>query len=370
MELQAKKKSFWGTFKNAYLKSRNLKRFWKNLDKKNLSNELINTFDIYLNSESYNWSAKIWRHTIMNHLKLMSKFEQKNYENLIMQEYFTFTYFDEKLIKDACAEIENKTIKLNVNLFKKQNNFTLMQSVNHNLILLMLYENIKNRNIFKYLNKIRSPSDHKPSLIIDGNEITQDNINSLFEYEQIEMLLGKIEKKNNIFLEVGSGSGRTAKSILSIKNDVKYVIADIPPAINICLNNLKSFFKNKKISTAFEINDPNELDSALKKNDVLFIFPHQIKLFPKKKFDVAIAIDCLHEMEKKIIKKYMTMFEETSKLLYFKVFENSGLAYSFYENHSVHNNEDYSINEKWTEHLKKRCLYPSSFFELGYELNI
>ena len=34
MELQAKKKSFWGTFKNAYLKSRNLKKFWRNFDKK------------------------------------------------------------------------------------------------------------------------------------------------------------------------------------------------------------------------------------------------------------------------------------------------------------------------------------------------
>ena len=94
MELQAKKKSFWGTFKNAYLKSRNLKKFWKNFDKKNLSKEVIDTFDIYLNSESYSWSAKIWRHTIMNHLKIMSELKQKNYENLIMQEYFTFTYFN------------------------------------------------------------------------------------------------------------------------------------------------------------------------------------------------------------------------------------------------------------------------------------
>ena len=368
MELQAKKKSFWGTFKNAYLKSRNLKKFWRNFDKKNLSKEVIDTFDIYLNSESYSWSAKIWRHTIMNHLKIMSELKQKNYENLIMQEYFTFTYFDEKLIIDVWKEIENKTIKLDVNLFKKQNNFSTMQSINHNLILLMLYENIKNRPVFKYINKLRLPNDYRPSMMIEGNEITQDNINSLLEYEQIEILLGKIKEKSNTFLEIGSGSGRTAKSILSIKNNAKYVIADIPPAINICLNNLRSFFKDKKISTAFEINDSKELDLALQKNDVLFIFPHQIKLFSKKTFDIAIAIDCLHEMEKKIIKKYMTMFEQTSKLLYFKVLEHSGLAYSFYESHSVHKREDYSINDQWTEHLKKRCLYTSSFFELGYEL--
>ena len=65
----------------------------------------------------------------------MSELKQKNYENLIMQEYFTFTYFDEKLIIDVWKEIENKTIKLDVNLFKKHNNFSTMQSINHNLIL-------------------------------------------------------------------------------------------------------------------------------------------------------------------------------------------------------------------------------------------
>ena len=33
-KLQAKKKSFWSTFKNAYLKRKNLKKFWKKLDKR------------------------------------------------------------------------------------------------------------------------------------------------------------------------------------------------------------------------------------------------------------------------------------------------------------------------------------------------
>ena len=47
MEPQAKKKTFWSTFKNAYLRSKNLKNFWNNLDKKNLSNELQETFEHY-----------------------------------------------------------------------------------------------------------------------------------------------------------------------------------------------------------------------------------------------------------------------------------------------------------------------------------
>ena len=157
--------------------------------------------------------------------------------------------------------------------------------------------------------------------------------------------------------------------ILSIKNNIKYVIADIPPAINISLKNLKKYFPDKKISTAFECKSQNDLNKKFISNDVIFIFPHQIKLFSKKIFDITIAIDCLHEMEKKIIKKYMSIFENVSKLLYFKVWEYSGLPYSFYQHHSIHNKEDYSIKDYWIEHLKERCLYPSNFFQLGYEFS-
>ena len=72
-------------------------------------------------------------------------------------------------------------------------------------------------------------------------------------------------------------------------------------------------------------------------------------------------------MEKKIIKNYMINFENVSKLLYFKVWEYAGLPYSFYQNYSVHRKGDYSIKNSWKEHLKERCLYPSDFFQLGYE---
>ena len=75
-----KKKSLWGTFKNAYLRQRNLKKFWNKLDKKNLSEELTETFNLYLNSPSYNWSSKFWHHVIMLHLELIASGKYKNYE--------------------------------------------------------------------------------------------------------------------------------------------------------------------------------------------------------------------------------------------------------------------------------------------------
>ena len=64
--------------------------------------------------------------------------------------------------------------------------------------------------------------------------------------------------------------------------------------------------------TAFNVNNEMDLIDSLEKNDILFIFPHQIKLFPRKTFDISLAVDCLHEMEKKIIKEYMINFENVS----------------------------------------------------------
>ena len=124
---------------------------------------------------------------------------------------------------------------------------------------------------------------------------------------------------------------------------------------------------NKNFATAFKLENQKDLNIALENNDILFIFPHQIKLFANKTFDIVLAIDCLHEMEKKIIEIYMSIFEQISTLLYFKVWEYSGLNYSFYERHSVHRKSDYSIKNNWKELLNQRCLYPSKYFELGYE---
>jgi putative sugar O-methyltransferase len=367
MEIQAKKKTVWSTFKNAYLRSKNLKKFWNKLDKKNLSSELVETFNLYLNSESYKSSSKFWRHLAINHLKLIAS-KRKNFENIIAQEYFTFTYFNESIIKEAWDNVSKKKINLDVNLFKHQDGLSITQSANHNLILLLLYENIKTKKVFEYFDQIKkNKTDTQPSLIINKQEVTQDNLNSLNEFEKIEELFNKVKLKKNNFLEVGAGSGRTANTILSIKSGIKYVIADMPPAINFSYNNIKKNFPEKKINNAFKHNNKNNLINEFNNNDVLFIFPHQIKLFPKKFFDISIAIDCLHEMEKNIISDYMNIFENVSQSLYFKVWENCGLPFSFYQYYSIHRNDDYSIKNHWKEHFREKCLYPSNFYHLGYE---
>ena len=99
----------------------------------------------------------------------------------------------------------------------------------------------------------------------------------------------------------------------------------------------------------------------------LYIFPHQIDYLPNKYFDISIAIDCLHEMEEKIVEKYILNFERVSQCLYFKVWEYAGLPNSFYKKYSVHNKRDYFIKNEWKEVFKERCIFPSNYYQLGYK---
>ena len=97
----------------------------------------------------------------------------------------------------------------------------------------------KNINKLEQINK-RLQYD-KPSLNVNGTNVSQDDLNSLFEFEKIKIILKKITNKSGNILEIGAGSGRTTQTMLSLSSEInKYVIADIPPAINHSFKNIKN----------------------------------------------------------------------------------------------------------------------------------
>ena len=371
MELQSKKRSWWSTFKNSYIKSHNLKKFYLNLDKKKIPSELNQSLYSFINSKSYDWSSKFWRRLVINHLKLISEKNLKDSADILGKEYFTFTHFNESLIKNACENVKDNKINLNINIFKKQKNFSHEESINHNILIFLLYENIKKKEVFKQFNKIqerKKKSDQiKPSLNINEHSLSQDDLNSLFEFEKIQELIDSLKVKKKHFLEIGSGAGRTTQTILSLIENIKYIVADIPPALNLSFKNISTMFPDKKVSFAFQISNQKDLLKAIEENDVIYIFPHQIDYLPNKYFDISIAIDCLHEMEEKIVEKYILNFERVSQCLYFKVWEYAGLPNSFYKKYSVHNKRDYFIKNEWKEVFKERCIFPSNYYQLGYK---
>ena len=364
-----KSKSFWSTFKNAYLRRKNLRKFWLKLDKQNLPKEVIDITNLFINSESYDLTSKFWRHCLINHYNHMANVPKDvdPLDAILRSDYSGFSFLDEFSISKSLENHHGK-IKIEADLLKKHKGLSSSQSLQYNMVLLVLYEQVKNKEIFKNYSNIRTAiyKKYNPYISIDNKIITQQLLISLLEYEKIFSLVKEIKSPLKI-LELGAGYGRTANIILSLKPDTKYVIADLAPSIYFSKKTLEESFPDRKIKSAFRIDNELDMMKEFHNNDILFIFPHQLKFFKRKTFDISLSIGNLCEMEKKQIKYYMKIYEHISNFLYFKVWEISGLPFSFNQYYSVHNKKDYEVKDAWKEHFNNRCEMPTNQFELGYE---
>ncbi len=349
----------------------NFKKFWKKTSKSNLPQELIEITEKFIISDSYKYVSNYWHAINIKNYKQFLETGVDRYSINIGINYFTFLYFDNKLIENTFKNVENIKINYELNIFKKHQLLNYDQSYKYNLLLILLYENLKKLEeykLLKFLNNKTFCGFNDPFLEVEGIKITQDKINSLLEYHSIKNI-PCFSKVDNIVLELGAGSGRIAEVILNFNEKFKYVICDIPLAIFISYLRLKKAFPKKKISLCFDIKNEESMMNNLLNNDILFIFPHQVQFFKKKTFDIFLAIDCLHEMDKRTIKKYMNYADTYSNYLYFTVWNKTKVPFSIKKNElSAYSDMDYSLNKNWKKIFKKSSIFPSSFIQLCYKV--
>ena len=366
IKLQSPSKSFWGTFKKTYLSNKNLKSFWSKLDKSNLPKELIELTNLFVQSESYNWASKFWRHMIINHYKDLYKLsEQEAFKRIAVNDYAAATFFDKRHIGKISETLD--TNQINANIFEKHLGMTTFDSISYNLTLLIMYK-LSQKSIFKYYDLINKKiyEEYNPSLKINNHVVNQHLIMTILEFEKIKILEESLNCKDLKILEIGAGYGRTANLMLSLKKNIKYIIADLPPSIYISRLNLIKHFPNLKIYSAFKANNSHDMMKIINDNDIVFILPHQLELINRKTFDIAFAIGSLLEMEKKDVKRYMKLINKLSNSLYMKVFENSGLPFSFYQFYRSYVRSDYFIKDRWKEKFNENCIVPDYMVHMGY----
>jgi hypothetical protein len=366
IKLQSPSKSFWGTFKKTYLSNKNLKSFWSKLDKSNLPKELIELTNLFVQSESYNWVSKFWRHMIINHYKDLYKLsEQEVFKRIAVNDYAAATFFDKRHIGKISETLD--TNQINANIFEKHLGMTTFDSISYNLTLLIMYK-LSQKSIFKYYDLINKKiyEEYNPSLKINNHVVNQHLIMTILEFEKIKILEESLNCKDLKILEIGAGYGRTANLMLSLKKNIKYIIADLPPSIYISRLNLIKHFPNLKIYSAFKANNSHDMMKIINDNDIVFILPHQLELINRKTFDIAFAIGSLLEMEKKDVKRYMKLINKLSNSLYMKVFENSGLPFSFYQFYRSYVRSDYFIKDRWKEKFNENCIVPDYMVHMGY----
>ncbi len=355
-----------GNIFNIFL-SKNLKKYWLNAEKKNFDEILKRSMEKFICSKDYQKTSNNHKFAIIRNLKQIELHGNKEstddfqFNNPNFHSDFTDSTISE-IVKDNYENKENFK-----DLFKVYSSIKIENSLKLNLINNILYNKIKDREIFK---KIHNLSDE--TFVGTGNifnyqkniKITQEKLRTLIEFENI---LPLIRENNFKILEIGSGNGRTCDCIISNTDKIsKYILVDIPPALPFAFKRLKKSLKNKKIFFGIDLKSDEQLEKKIEENDILLIFPNQLKFMKKKFFDLLIAIDCLHEMKKTTIREYMEIAEYTSKKIYFKVHENTQVPFSF-DKLSIHNENDYSINSRWKKIFKKKSLFPSNDYENAYE---
>ena len=313
-----------------------------------------------------------WSYLNIEHLKQIKEKKVENYSTTIAKHYYTWIEVKDKHIVQAVNNIQKIPITEKTNLYKKQTNMNIVESMKYNNLTYLLYLNLKKLNL---LNKLHDLPDegylsfNDPFIEIDGNKISQDKVNSILDYENISKFSSFSPKQN--ILEIGAGSARTSQAILTFHNNLKYTICDIPPALFISYNRLKKVYKNKKIGLLYSLNE-TELNEELNNHDISFIMPHQLDFIKGRKFDLTIAIDCIHEMDKKTIKKYFYNINTLSKLFYFSVWKKTNVAFSGffrkYSNKLDYFSDDYHIPENWKKKYEKDLIFPSNFISSGYEI--
>ena len=90
-------------------------------------------------------------------------------------------------------------------------------------------------------------------------------------------------------------------------------------------------------------------------------------------FDLVVAIDCLHEMDKETIQFYLEKINQISRRFYFSIWKQTSVPYSktYITRKNILNFErgDYNIPSKWIEVFKEDLIFPSDSLALGYQID-
>ena len=348
-----------------YFLNSDLKTFWsistKTVGPSIIDSDLKFMVDVYLRSESYRKATIYWNYLNIKNLKQLFDDGYSNFKQTIAKNYFTFVtdhdsiFFSRLLVSnDLEGTIELKEIG------KKHSHFTYQESFRFNYYTILL----NHYGIKKYgpLHFEEPNIGNPPYIEINGKRVTQDLLNSHIELSEIDKSIN-IRRFNSI-LELGAGSGRTAFNVIKTYPHLKYIIADIPPALYIAQRYLSECFKEKSISKFKIFNNQEEFRKTLLENDIIFILPDQLVYFDKNSIDLFLAIDCLHEMTKERIKYYFNVADKISNYFYFKCWKKTEIPFDFIKLDI----NSYPVKNSWKKIFHKDCDFPDNFFHSLYKL--
>ena len=245
-------------------------------------------------------------------------------------------------------------------LSKKHPYLPAKQCRAYNFVTFMLWEYVIRQGAENIASCLEEPLEGNPPYVkLKKKRISQDLAFSMLEFLEISKGV-KSPSKINTIVELGAGYGRTAFVFLTLMPDIRYIIADVPPALYISQRYLTSQFLSRKIFKFRDFKDYSEVASEFQESQIAFLLPHQLELLPDKTVDLFLAIDSLHEMPLEQIEYYFSIVDRLVKdFFYFKCWKETVIPH---DNIKL-TEKDYPVRDHWDKIFWQECKVLTLFFE-------
>lgn len=313
--------------------------------------------------------SKYWEELNRRNLSQLEEQGYGNFKRTLARNYFTwivlpgnaqFRWLRHRLPFRAVAGAAIRT------LFSGSHSpLTWGESKAYSYLTRLLWEYARTQDSDRLLEKLAEPLEGNPPRVHRrGALISQDLANSMLEYRSIlapEVDRGRIRT----ILELGPGYGRTAFVFLTLLPGVRYVLADIPPALAVSERYLSSVLKDRRVFPYRPFRRYDEVREEFERAEIAFLLPHQLELLPEKSVDLFLNISSLHEMRIDQICYYFGVLGRlVRRYFYLKQWRESNIPF---ENVTIREG-DYPIPADWRKLYWRPCAVQDYFFEALFEL--
>lgn len=322
--------------------------------------------DHFVMTEDYRMLSKYWHWLNKKNIEQIALDGLGNYRQTVARNYFTWVgqSLDNSYTRNLISQARSAKSKVLVSeLFRKHDLFSLDESVQHNLVTVLLHEYVIASGLSGPLSALdESGMGNPPCIEIDGIRISQDMLNSVIEYRSVQD--GCALGASPVIMEIGAGSGRTAYCFLRLIPQAKYIIVDVPPALFVSQQFLSAQFKDKKVFGFRPFEVYSDIAKEFEDSDIAFLMPHQLKLIARTSIDVFLAIDCLHEMTPAQVEFYFSEADRLARNIYFKCWLDTEIPFDGI----VWSSDSYPVRSGWEEKYWRKCTVPADYFEACFHI--
>ena len=310
--------------------------YWQVLNKKNVAQLLEDGFENFKQTIALNYF--IW---------------------LIGKNHSHIKFLKRNLPPGAVTWAQKCSRKAKMHLF-----FTPKQSKLYNFMTFLLWKYAEQQVGRGLMDRLREPLvGNPPAVELEGRWISQDLANSALEFDSIWSSIKDSESIKTV-LELGAGYGRTAYAILSLASGIRYVIVDVPPALYISQRYLSQVFPEKRIFYFRDFDDFSRIKEEFYRSQIIFLMPNQLRWLEHKSVDLAVAIDCLHEMRPSQIESYFDVFDRLARNFYFTCAKRTSVPYDGVELLE----KDYPVRSGWQKVFWRTRRVQTTYFEALFSL--